>query len=202
MKKDSYVRVHAVLFSLVLNLLVTHVMAEEFHYAHIYKTTQSCEESKESILAELRKLGAYVEYIGMGLSSGKIIQPRPTRMDSSYISNQYYDVPSNRMDTLFVPLAGDARHLWSNIMRSPKYLPTLSARVMAACKGIGLVAYDHWWEDSVYYGYFPDETVRLFKEVQSSRSRPNPNMKEIQTVEGVRRTINWGYRYNPYGLLP
>lgn len=108
-------------------------------------------------------------------------------MSDTHISEFYFDYPQERQSSIFFKLSGDSDRLYQGFLSSPQLMSDLAARIMSSCPNIGLVYYQHWWEDGVTVGYFPDGTARTFIGVgDDSKYKRRTEDKEL---------YKWGYEY-------
>lgn len=163
--------------------------AQQATFSHLPQSQVSCQTAIQKALATLKSKRAYVPYQGMGRGAGQTLRPRPPSLDSNYIQDHYFDIQTNRKETLTIPLAGEANYLWGTIFGSPLLLSKISAGVMASCPSIGLIVFPHWWEERVEVGHFYDGTARVFIE---HKRGPCATTRRGQLTR-------WGYFYNPYG---
>lgn len=159
-------------------------------------SSSTCSEAIHNVEIALAEGGYYIPWENP-IPSRPTIMPE-FRIDDSAIERSYYDYPSDRKQSVTFRLSGDSAKLYRGIMSSPQLLTSYTTQIMAACRQVGLVNYQHWWEGVVPIGYFSDGSVRPFEWVEFRRSGngSEPGSPVMREVNG-RPSWRWGYYFSP-----
>ena len=77
---------------------------------------------------------------------------------------------------------------------------------MAECKDVGMISFARWEEGVVAVGFFSDNTARTFINlfaIEFNKPREERGellatySRKVQTPNGIRSQLQWGYDYTP-----
>lgn len=155
----------------------------------------TCEQTITGIKADLAKQGYFIPWKDP-IGRRGVIQPK-VQIDKEQIARSYYGYPADRTQAVFFRLSGNPNRLLQGLMRSPRLMTTIGAKIMAECDQVALVQFTVPWEEGLFpVGYFADRMVRPFTWVDI-----DPEQGVHQTVVGQgsdrRVMFEWGYYFSP-----
>ena len=116
------------------------------------------------------------------------VDARPkVRVDKTQIRKFWFDYPEDRTDSVVFSL-GEVGGLW----RSPKYMTSISSKIMENCNSVGFVEFSWILEGAAIYGYFPSGGIKEFKSPTQTG-----DYRQIDTSEGNIGQYRWGFHESP-----
>lgn len=157
----------------------------------------SCDDAIANVKQDLTQRGFLLPLTGLRGATNKQL----VRIDETSIQTSYFDYPSGRTNRVIFVL-----RKVTDLYSSPKLMATLASQIMADCNNVGMVSFAYWVEGSANVGFFPDNTARTFINlfaIEFNKPREERGdllakySRKVQTPNGVRSQLQWGYDYTP-----
>lgn len=152
----------------------------------------NCDSAISSVESDLADGGYYIPW-ETSLPYMPVVYPE-VELSENEVSNSFYGYPPNRIDVIRFVLSGDSTKIYQGIMNSPQLMAAYTSQIVDACSSVGLVIFQHWWEESVQVGRFSDGSTRVFTTLRGGRSGYDRRfVRTVQTSNGTRTLFQWGY---------